>query len=137
MAAAHNFDVPAGYTVRVRIIDTTSQIEMRIRKASFGSVAIGRKIQEAAAKSTLKRVTLELGGKSPAVIFENANLENALTWTINAILTGSGQLCVAASRVAHWSCQLGLRSPFPPSLRMIVPRQYVYRLSMWNPVKWA
>ncbi|OAL34944.1 hypothetical protein AYO20_05659 [Fonsecaea nubica] len=73
---------------------------MRIRKVSFtGSVATGRKIQEAAARSNLKRVTLELGGKSPAVIFEDANLENALTWTINAILTRSGQLCVAASRV--------------------------------------
>ncbi|KIW73677.1 hypothetical protein PV04_01775 [Phialophora macrospora] len=73
---------------------------MRIRKVSFtGSIATGRKIQEAAARSNLKRVTLELGGKSPAVIFEDANLENALTWTINAILTRSGQLCVAASRV--------------------------------------
>lgn len=73
---------------------------MRIRKVSFtGSVTTGRKIQVAAAQSNLKRVTLELGGKSPAVVFEDANLENALTWTINAILTRSGQLCVAASRV--------------------------------------
>lgn len=73
---------------------------MRIRKISFtGSVATGRRIQVAAARSNLKRITLELGGKSPAVIFEDANLDNALTWTINAILTRSGQLCVAASRV--------------------------------------
>lgn len=73
---------------------------MKIRKISFtGSVATGRKIQIAAAKSNLKRVTLELGGKSPAVIFDDANLDNALTWTINAILTRSGQLCVAASRI--------------------------------------
>lgn len=73
---------------------------MRIRKISFtGSLATGRRIQEAAAKSNLKRVTLELGGKSPAVIFEDANLENAVTWTVNGIVTRSGQLCVAASRV--------------------------------------
>ncbi|KAJ0413958.1 Aldehyde/histidinol dehydrogenase [Aspergillus carlsbadensis] len=73
---------------------------MRIRKISFtGSVATGRKIQVAAAQSNLKRVTLELGGKSPAVVFEDANLENALTWTINGILARSGQVCVAASRV--------------------------------------
>lgn len=73
---------------------------MRIRKISFtGSLATGRRIQVAAAQSNLKRVTLELGGKSPAVIFEDADLENALTWTVNAILTRSGQLCVAASRV--------------------------------------
>ncbi|KAI1615927.1 aldehyde dehydrogenase mitochondrial precursor [Exophiala viscosa] len=73
---------------------------MKIRKVSFtGSITTGKKIQVAAARSNLKRVTLELGGKSPAVIFEDANLENALTWTINGILTRSGQLCVAASRV--------------------------------------
>ncbi|KAL2858424.1 aldehyde dehydrogenase domain-containing protein [Aspergillus pseudoustus] len=73
---------------------------MRIRKISFtGSVATGKKIQIAAAQSNLKRVTLELGGKSPAVVFEDANIENALTWTINGILARSGQVCVAASRV--------------------------------------
>lgn len=73
---------------------------MRIRKVSFtGSIPTGKKIQVAAAQSNLKRVTLELGGKSPAVIFEDANLDNALTWTINAILARSGQVCVAATRV--------------------------------------
>jgi aldehyde dehydrogenase (NAD+)/retinal dehydrogenase len=73
---------------------------MRIRKISFtGSVGTGKKIQVAAAQSNLKRVTLELGGKSPAIVFDDANLENALTWTINGILARSGQLCVAASRV--------------------------------------
>ncbi|GIZ41698.1 hypothetical protein CKM354_000499400 [Cercospora kikuchii] len=73
---------------------------MRIRKISFtGSIPTGKKIQEAAAKSNLKRVTLELGGKSPAVVFEDANLDNALTWTVNALLARSGQVCVAATRV--------------------------------------
>ncbi|KAF2216976.1 hypothetical protein CERZMDRAFT_119698 [Cercospora zeae-maydis SCOH1-5] len=73
---------------------------MRIRKISFtGSIPTGKKIQEAAAKSNLKRVTLELGGKSPAVVFEDANLDNALMWTVNALLARSGQVCVAATRV--------------------------------------
>ncbi|KAF2103325.1 aldehyde dehydrogenase [Rhizodiscina lignyota] len=73
---------------------------MRIRKISFtGSVATGKKIQIAAAKSNLKRVTLELGGKSPAIVFDDANLENAVNWTVNGILARSGQVCVAASRV--------------------------------------
>jgi acyl-CoA reductase-like NAD-dependent aldehyde dehydrogenase len=45
-----------------------------------GSIATGKKIQIAATQSNLKRVTLELGGKSPAVVFEDANLDNALTW---------------------------------------------------------
>ena len=73
---------------------------MRIRKLSFtGSVPTGKAIQIAAAKSNLKRVTLELGGKSPAVVFADANIDNALTWTINAILARSGQVCMAATRV--------------------------------------
>lgn len=73
---------------------------MRIRKISFtGSIQTGRKIQVAAAQSNLKRVTLELGGKSPALVFDDCNLENAVTWTANAILARSGQVCIAASRV--------------------------------------
>lgn len=73
---------------------------MRIRKISFtGSLPTGKSIQIAAAKSNLKRVTLELGGKSPAVIFDDCNLDNALNFTINAILARSGQVCVAATRV--------------------------------------
>ncbi|TKA69440.1 hypothetical protein B0A49_03780 [Cryomyces minteri] len=73
---------------------------MRIRKVSFtGSISTGKKIQEMAAKSNLKRVTLELGGKSPAVIFDDANLENAIMWTANAITANTGQVCFAASIV--------------------------------------
>ena len=52
---------------------------MEIRQIAFtGSTATGRKIQEHAAKSNLKRVTLELGGKSPSVIFDDADLELAV-----------------------------------------------------------
>jgi aldehyde dehydrogenase (NAD+) len=73
---------------------------MRIRKVSFtGSIATGKRVQEAAAKSNLKRVTLELGGKSPAVVFDDCNLENAIQWTANAITANTGQVCFAASRV--------------------------------------
>ncbi|KAK6378812.1 hypothetical protein LTS17_006515 [Exophiala oligosperma] len=82
------------------VADIKNTDDMYGIKVSFtGSVATGKKIQIAAAESNLKRVTLELGGKSPAVIFEDANIENALTWTINGILARSGQVCVAASRV--------------------------------------
>ncbi|KAI1821128.1 aldehyde dehydrogenase [Xylaria intraflava] len=73
---------------------------MGVRKLSFtGSTATGRKIQELAAKSNLKRLTLELGGKSPAVVFDDANLENAIFWCVNGIATNTGQICYAASRV--------------------------------------
>lgn len=52
---------------------------MGIRKVSFtGSTLTGRKIMEAAAKSNLKRTSLELGGKSPAIIFDDADLDLAI-----------------------------------------------------------
>ncbi|KEF54110.1 uncharacterized protein A1O9_09905 [Exophiala aquamarina CBS 119918] len=73
---------------------------MRIRKISFtGSISTGKRVQELAAKSNLKRVTLELGGKSPAVVFDDCDLGNAIKWTVDGITTFSGQVCVASSRV--------------------------------------
>ncbi|OGM39641.1 hypothetical protein ABOM_011455 [Aspergillus bombycis] len=73
---------------------------MKIRKISFtGSVPTGKLIQKMAAESNLKRVTLELGGKSPAVIFEDCNLDNAVTWCVNALAINSGQICFAATRI--------------------------------------
>lgn len=73
---------------------------MRIRKVSFtGSTATGKKIQEMAARSNLKRVTLELGGKSPALVFDDADLDNAVMWCVNAITINTGQACFAATRV--------------------------------------
>ncbi|KAJ5360456.1 hypothetical protein N7517_009647 [Penicillium concentricum] len=73
---------------------------MKIAKVSFtGSVPTGKSVQVLAAKSNLKRVTLELGGKSPAVVFDDANLENAVQWCVNGLINNSGQICFAASRV--------------------------------------
>ncbi|KAJ6104510.1 hypothetical protein N7523_010830 [Penicillium sp. IBT 18751x] len=73
---------------------------MRIRKVSFtGSISTGKMIQKMAAESNLKRVTLELGGKSPAVVFGDCDLDNAVTWCVNAIAANTGQVCFAASRV--------------------------------------
>ncbi|KAA8642946.1 hypothetical protein EYZ11_001094 [Aspergillus tanneri] len=72
----------------------------QIRKISFtGSGLTGKKIQRAAAESNLKRVTLELGGKTPAGIFEDCNLENAVKWAVDAITKNTGQVCIAASRI--------------------------------------
>lgn len=52
---------------------------MKIRKIAFtGSVETGKKIMQMAAASNLKNVTLELGGKSPAVVFADANLDEAV-----------------------------------------------------------
>ncbi|OSS45343.1 hypothetical protein B5807_10392 [Epicoccum nigrum] len=72
---------------------------MEINKISFtGSAFAGKKVQELAAKSNLKRVTLELGGKSPSLIFPDANFENALVHHSQNFLFNSGQACIAASR---------------------------------------
>jgi len=72
---------------------------MNIRKISFtGSPIIGRKVQVAAAQSNLKRVTLELGGKSPVLVFDDADLDNALQ-NVLAFLTFNGQGCVLGTRV--------------------------------------
>lgn len=60
---------------------------MGIQKIAFtGSTLVGRKIMEAAAKSNLKNVTLELGGKSPSIIFDDCNMEQAVNWTAYGIL---------------------------------------------------
>ncbi|KAF2443548.1 aldehyde dehydrogenase [Karstenula rhodostoma CBS 690.94] len=73
---------------------------MDIDKISFtGSGPSGRKIIEAAAKSNLKKVTLELGGKSPSLVFDDADIESALTGNSQGFLFNSSQVCIAASRL--------------------------------------
>lgn len=73
---------------------------MDIRKIAFtGSTRTGRAIKKAAAASNLKKVTLELGGKSPMIIFGDADLDQAIPAAAASILGNSGQMCVASSRV--------------------------------------
>ena len=73
-----------------------------VEKISFtGSTEVGKEIVRAAA-GTLKRVTLELGGKSPVVIFPDADLDVAIPGAARAIFANAGQVCVANSRLyAH------------------------------------
>ena len=63
-----------------------------------GSVAVGRLIQAAAARNTIP-VTLELGGKSPQIVFADADLDAALPFLVNAGIQNAGQTCSAASRI--------------------------------------
>ncbi len=73
---------------------------MGIDKISFtGSTEVGRSILEGAARSNLKKVSLELGGKSPNVIFDDANLEEALNSLPWSSFYNSGQECTLGSRV--------------------------------------
>ncbi|XP_037826553.1 aldehyde dehydrogenase 9 [Lucilia sericata] len=70
-----------------------------IRKVAFtGSVEIGRVVMEAAAKSNLKRVSLELGGKSPIFVFDDANVDLAVDICHDALFSNHGQSCCAGSR---------------------------------------
>ena len=73
---------------------------MRVRALSFtGSTRTGRAIQIASAQSNLKKVVFELGGKGPALIFDDADLEQAARETENSIMWNSGQTCMANSRI--------------------------------------
>ncbi|GLB39770.1 putative aldehyde dehydrogenase family protein [Lyophyllum shimeji] len=71
-----------------------------IRKIAFtGSTLVGRSIMRAAAESNLKSVTLELGGKSPTIIFDDADLEQAVKWASMGVFYNAGQACIAGSRI--------------------------------------
>lgn len=70
-----------------------------VRHVSFtGSVAVGALVQAAAARHVVP-VTLELGGKSPQVVFADADLEAALPFLVNAGIQNAGQTCSASSRI--------------------------------------
>lgn len=73
---------------------------MDVDKVAFtGSTVVGRQVMKAAAASNLKKVTLELGGKSPNIVFNDANLEEAVDWVNFGIYYNHGQICCAGSRV--------------------------------------
>lgn len=70
-----------------------------VQHISFtGSVGVGQLVQAAAAKNVIP-VTLELGGKSPQVVFDDADLDAALPFLVGACIQNAGQTCSASSRV--------------------------------------
>ena len=70
-----------------------------VNKIAFtGSTAVGRKIREATA-GTGKALTLELGGKSPYIVFDDADLDSAIEGLVDAIWFNQGQVCCAGSRL--------------------------------------
>jgi len=70
-----------------------------VAKIAFtGSDATGQKIYAAAAKG-LKRVSMELGGKSPNIVFDDAHIDNAIKGVISGIFAATGQTCIAGSRL--------------------------------------
>ncbi len=70
-----------------------------VAKIAFtGGIETGRKVYQAGARG-MKRVTLELGGKSPNIVFDDANLDNAVKGAISGIFAATGQTCIAGSRL--------------------------------------
>ncbi|KAJ5964977.1 Aldehyde dehydrogenase N-terminal [Penicillium vulpinum] len=73
---------------------------MDVRKIAFTDSALsGRKILQAASRTNLKKVSLELGGKGPSIVFDDCNFENALFWTRIGITSHKGQMYAAGSRI--------------------------------------
>nr|AXB54949.1 coniferyl-aldehyde dehydrogenase 1 [Manihot esculenta] len=73
---------------------------MDVDKVSFtGSTEVGHKVMKAAAESNLKQVSLELGGKSPLLIFDDADVDKAAELALLGVLYNKGEICVASSRV--------------------------------------
>ncbi|KAG6916256.1 hypothetical protein DXG01_007713 [Tephrocybe rancida] len=83
-----------------RVVGSAISEHPLISKVSFtGSAAVGRSILRASSDTNLKNVTLELGGKSPSIIFDDADIEQAVKWAAFGIFFNAGQVCVAGSRI--------------------------------------
>lgn len=102
LEAVHAADLPAGVVNGVwggAEIGAALVADLRVNQISFtGSTAVGRRIMAAAAER-LTRVTLELGGKSAAVVLDDADLDTALPVALRLGLVNSGQACVSQSRL--------------------------------------
>jgi aldehyde dehydrogenase (NAD+) len=101
--ALHEVGAPAGVfnivTGRGNVVGTAIVKNPDVRKISFtGSTAVGKGILRAAADD-VKRVTLELGGKSPTVILDDADFATAIPMAIQAAFINSGQACIAGTRL--------------------------------------
>jgi len=101
--AIHAARLPAGVvnilTGRGDIVGTELSTHPDIAKISFtGSTAVGKIIQRAAT-DTIKRVHLALGGKSPSIILDDADLAKAVPLALNAAFMNNGQACIAGTRL--------------------------------------
>lgn len=71
----------------------------QIAKIAFtGSTATGKKVMAAAGESNMKKVSLECGGKSPFIIFDDCDMKNCLDWAYTGIFYNKGEVCTSTSR---------------------------------------
>jgi aldehyde dehydrogenase (NAD+) len=101
--AIHAADLPAGVVNiiagRGDIVGAELSTHPDVAKISFtGSTAVGKIIQRAATES-MKRVHLALGGKSPVIILDDADLAKAIPLALNAAFMNNGQACISGSRL--------------------------------------
>lgn len=82
------------------MVGTALTTHPKVRKVTFtGSTDIGKDIAVKASASNLKKITLELGGKSAHLVFNDANLEKTLPNLVNGIFKNAGQICSSGSRI--------------------------------------
>ncbi|WP_210528912.1 aldehyde dehydrogenase family protein [Rubellimicrobium arenae] len=94
-------------------------VRSEVDKVAFtGSTAVGRRIREATA-GTGKSLTLELGGKSPYIVFDDADLDSAVEGLVDAIWFNQGQVCCAGSRLL---VQEGVATAFTRKLKSRMDR---------------
>jgi succinate-semialdehyde dehydrogenase/glutarate-semialdehyde dehydrogenase len=104
VALAEEAGIPAGVlnvlpTARSSVLSQVWMKDARVRKISFtGSTAVGKLLAQQSA-DTMKRLSLELGGDAPLIIFEDADLDVALAGLMKAKFRNTGQACIAANRV--------------------------------------
>jgi aldehyde dehydrogenase (NAD+) len=111
LRALHEAGLPAGVynVVNGRGAEVGAEIAAHpdVAKISFtGSTAVGKAILQASA-DTLKRVTLELGGKSPTIVLDDADLETVIPGGVEVGFMNSGQACIAGTRVLVSETRLG------------------------------
>ncbi|CAH1794143.1 unnamed protein product [Owenia fusiformis] len=83
-----------------RVVGTAIVNHPAVRKVGFtGSTEVGKQIMEGAAKSNAKKVSLELGGKSPLIIFSDCDLDKAVRMGCGGVFFNKGENCIAAGRL--------------------------------------
>lgn len=96
--------IPAGVINILSGFGRTAGVAITMHKdidkiAFTGSTAVGRSVLQAASVSNLKKLTLELGGKSANIVFNDADIEDAISWVHFGIFFNHGQVCSAGSRI--------------------------------------
>ncbi len=111
LEALHKADLPKGLlnvvTGRGDVVGAELVRNPDVAKISFtGSVVVGQSIMRDGA-ATMKRITLELGGKSPTILLDDANFEQAIPIALGIAFLNSGQACAAGTRLLVPSNRLG------------------------------